>query len=267
MYNRSDQKLLSEKESLMSKKVLAFDFGASSGRAMIGEFDGKEIKVTEIHRFSNDLVIVHGTMYWDILRLFHEIKQGILKAMAATDRIDAIGIDTWGVDFGLIDKNGELLANPVNYRDERTVGMPEEVAKIIPPEELYALTGTQTMRINTLYQLYYLAKYRPELMARCEKFLFIPDLMAYLLTGKMRAEKTNASTSNFLDPRTRTFSTALLEKLGIPTSILPEMIEPGEVYGTLTDGLCAELGCDPIPVIAVCTHDTASAVLAAPTDR
>ena len=251
----------------MSKKVLAFDFGASSGRAMIGEFDGKEIKVTEIHRFSNDLVIVHGTMYWDILRLFHEIKQGILKAMAATDRIDAIGIDTWGVDFGLIDKNGELLANPVNYRDERTVGMPEEVAKIIPPEELYALTGTQTMRINTLYQLYYLAKYRPELMARCEKFLFIPDLMAYLLTGKMRAEKTNASTSNFLDPRTRTFSTALLEKLGIPTSILPEMIEPGEVYGTLTDGLCAELGCDPIPVIAVCTHDTASAVLAAPTDR
>lgn len=251
----------------MSKKVLAFDFGASSGRAMLGEFDGKEIKVTEIHRFSNDLVIVHGTMYWDILRLFHEIKQGILKAMAATDKIDAIGIDTWGVDFGMIDKNGELISNPVNYRDERTVGMPEEVARIVPPEELYALTGTQTMRINTLYQLYYLAKYRPELLARCEKILFIPDLMAYLLTGKMRAEKTIASTSNFLDPRTRTFATGLLEKLGIPTSILPEMIEPGEVYGTLTDGLCAELGCDPIPVIAVCTHDTASAVLAAPTDR
>ena len=150
----------------MSKKVLAFDFGASSGRAMLGEFDGKEIKVTEVHRFSNDLVIVHGTMYWDILRLFHEIKQGILKAMAATDKIDAIGIDTWGVDFGMIDKHGDLIGNPVNYRDERTVGMPEEVATIIPPEELYALTGTQTMRINTLYQLYYLANRRADLLEK-----------------------------------------------------------------------------------------------------
>ena len=120
---------------------------------------------------------------------------------------------------------------------------------IIPPEELYALTGTQTMRINTLYQLYYLAKYRPELIERCDKILFTPDLMAYLLTGKMRAEKTIASTSNFLDPRTREFSTELLDKLGIPTSILPEMIEPGEVYGTLTDGICEELGCDKIPVV------------------
>ena len=251
----------------MSKKVLAFDFGASSGRAMLGEFDGKEIKVTEVHRFSNDLVIVHGTMYWDILRLFHEIKQGILKAMAATDKIDAIGIDTWGVDFGMIDKNGDLIGNPVNYRDERTVGMPEEVAKIISQDDLYALTGTQTMRINTLYQLYYLATRRKDLLERCDKILFTPDLMAYLLTGKMRAEKTIASTSNFLDPRTRKFSTELLEKLGIPTGILPEMIEPGEMYGTLTPAICEELGCDPIPVIAVCTHDTASAVLAAPTDR
>ena len=251
----------------MSKKVLAFDFGASSGRAMLGEFDGKEIKVTEIHRFSNDLVIANGTMYWDILRLFHEIKQGILKAMAATDKIDAIGIDTWGVDFGMIDSHGDLVSNPVNYRDERTVGMPEEVEKLISQDELYALTGTQTMRINTLYQLYYLAKYRRDLLDRCDKILFTPDLMAYLLTGAMRAEKTIASTSNFLDPRTRTFSTELLDKLGIPTSILPEMIEPGEVYGTLTDELCAELGCAKIPVIAVCTHDTASAVLAAPTDR
>ncbi len=250
----------------MAKKVLAFDFGASSGRAMLGEFDGKEIRVTEVHRFTNDPVLVHGTFYWDSLRLFHEIKQGIVKALNEYGKIDAIGIDTWGVDFGMLDKNGELIGNPVNYRDERTVGMPEEVAKIIPLDELYALTGTQTMRINTVYQLYYLAKYRPDLLERCEKILFTPDLFAYFLTGKMRAEKTIASTSNFLNPHTREFDTALLERLGIPTRILPEMIEPGEVYGTLTDALCQELGCDPIPVIAVCTHDTASAVLAAPTD-
>ena len=251
----------------MSKKVLAFDFGASSGRAMLGEFDGKEIKVTEVHRFSNDLVIARGTMYWDILRLFHEIKQGILKALAVTDTLDAIGIDTWGVDFGLLNKHGELLSNPVNYRDERTVGMPEEVETVLSKSRLYARTGTQTMRINTLYQLYYLSKYRPELMAQCDKILFMPDLMAYLLTGVTRAEKTIASTSNFLNPKTHTFDTELLEMLGIPTRILPEMIEPGEVYGTLSPEICAELGCPPIPVIAVCTHDTASAVLAAPTER
>ncbi len=250
----------------MAKKVLAFDFGASSGRAMLGEFDGKEIKVTEIHRFSNDPVILHGTMHWDILRLFHEVKQGILKALAIT-KIDAIGIDTWGVDFGMIDKNGELMSNPVNYRDERTVGMPEEVFKIVSESELYGLTGTQTMRINTLYQLYYLAKYRPEVMERCDKILFTPDLMAWCLTGEKRAEKTIASTSNFLNPHTKEFNRELLTKLGIPTSILPEMIAPGESYGTLSKGLCEELGCPPIPVIAVCTHDTASAVLAAPTDK
>ncbi len=250
----------------MGKKVLAFDFGASSGRAMLGEYDGKEIRVTEIHRFSNDLVIVHGTMYWDILRLFHEIKQGILKAQAVA-KIDAIGIDTWGVDFGMLDKNGELIGNPVNYRDERTVGMPEEVFRTIPESELYRLTGTQTMRINTLYQLYYLAHYRPELIERCDKILFTPDLMAYLLTGAVRAEETIASTSNFLDPVKKTFRTELLERLGIPSRILPPMIAPGEVYGTLTPALCEELGCAPIPVIAVCTHDTASAVLAAPTEQ
>ncbi len=250
----------------MAKKVLAFDFGASSGRAMLGEYDGDRITVTEIHRFSNDPVILQGTMYWDILRLFHEVKQGILKAQAIA-KLDAIGIDTWGVDFGMLDKNGALLGNPVNYRDERTVGMPEEVAKLLPPSELYRLTGTQTMRINTLYQLYYLAHYRPELMAQCDKILFTPDLLAWCLTGKLRAERTIASTSNFFDPYKKTFNRELLEKLGIPSRILPELIEPGEVYGTLSEGLCAELGCDPIPVIAVCTHDTASAVLAAPTDR
>ncbi len=249
----------------MAKRVLAFDFGASSGRAMLGEYDGKSITVTEIHRFSNDPVILHGTMYWDTLRLFHEVKQGILKALALGP-VDSIGIDTWGVDFGMIDKNGDLIANPVNYRDERTNGMPEEVAALVPMSELYRRTGTQTMRINTLYQLYYLAHYRPELMARCEKILFTPDLFAYYLTGEMRAEETIASTSNFQNPYTKAFDTELLETLGIPSRILPPVIHPGEVYGTLTEALSKELGCGRIPVTAVCTHDTASAYLSAPTE-
>ena len=249
----------------MAKRVLAFDFGASSGRAMIGEFDGKEMQVTEIHRFSNDTVCTGGRMYWDVLRLFFEIKTAINKAVK-TGAIDAIGIDTWGVDFGLLTKDGELLANPNHYRDERTVGMPEEVFELISPEELYSLTGTQTMRINTLYQLYYLAKYRPELMKLTDKILFIPDLFAYLLTGEKRAEATIASTSNFLNPYTKQFNTELLEKLGIPASILPPMIQPGESYGVLSEELCREFDCDPIPVIAVCTHDTASAVASAPAE-
>ncbi|MBQ9735550.1 MAG: rhamnulokinase [Clostridia bacterium] len=249
----------------MAKKVLAFDFGASSGRAMIGEYDGKLINVTEIHRFSNDTIVTGGRMYWDVLRLLFEIKTAINKAVKEYE-IDAIGIDTWGVDFGLLNEHGELLANPSHYRDERTVGMPEAVAKIIPPDELYAISGTQTLRLNTIYQLYYLAKYRPELLALTDKILFMPDLFAYFLTGAKRAESTIASTSNFLDPVSKTFNTELLERLGIPSRILPELIQPGECYGMLSDELCTEFDCKPIPVVAVCTHDTASAVAAAPTE-
>jgi sugar (pentulose or hexulose) kinase len=249
----------------MAKKVLAFDFGASSGRAMIGEYDGKLIHVTEIHRFSNDTVCTGGRMYWDVLRLLFEVKTAINKAVKA-HKIDAIGIDTWGVDFGMLNEHGELLSSPNHYRDERTVGMPEEVFETVPAKELYSLTGTQTMRINTLYQLYYLAKYRPELLKMTDKILFMPDLFAYFLTGAKRAEATIASTSNFLNPVTKTWRTDLLDRLGIPTSVLPEIIQPGESYGMLSKELCEEFDCEPIPVIAVCTHDTASAVAAAPTE-
>lgn len=247
----------------MSKKVLAFDFGASSGRAMIGSLDNGKINIEEIHRFSNDTVIVNGRMHWDILRLFFEIKTAINKAVKSC-KIDAIGIDTWGVDFGMIDENGEMMANPVCYRDERTVGMPEEVFEKISKHDLYTRTGTQTMRINTLYQLYYLAKYRKSVMDRVDKILFIPDLFAYFLTGKMRAEATEASTSNFYNPYKKEFDKELLEMLGIRSDILPEIINPGESYGMLSEELCREFDCEPIPVIAVCTHDTASAVAAAP---
>ena len=247
----------------MGKRVLAFDFGASSGRAMIGTVENGRLAVTEIHRFSNDPVKVGAVTYWDVFRLWFEIKEGIRRALREGP-VDAIGIDTWGVDFALLDKNGELLQAPVHYRDERTVGMPEEVEKIVPLSEIYRRTGTQHMRINTLYQLYYLAKYRPELVAEADKMLFIPDLFAYLLTGKMRAEATVASTSNFFDPKKHVFDSELLGKLGIPDRLLPPLIEPGETYGVLSPALAEEFGCNRIPVLAVCTHDTASAVFAAP---
>lgn len=245
------------------KKILSFDFGASSGRAMISSFDGEKITMEEIHRFSNDTVIVNGTMYWDILRLFFEIKTSITKAVNSGG-FDAIGIDTWGVDFGLIDKRGKLLGNPVHYRDLRTEGIPEKVFETISKEEIYNRTGTQCMRINTLYQLMYLKENEPEIFENTEKVLLIPDLFAYMLTGEMRAEASIASTTNLYNPYKRDWDYDLIERLGLDKNLFPEIIKAGNIYGYLTDEICEELGCEKVPVIAVCAHDTASAVAATP---
>ena len=245
------------------KKVLSFDFGASSGRAMLATFDGEKISIEEIHRFSNDTVIVNGTMYWDILRLFFEIKTSITKAVNSGG-FDAIGIDTWGVDFGLIDKRGRLLSNPVHYRDMRTEGIPEKVFNEVSKAEIYKHTGTQCMRINTLYQLMYLKYNEPEMLENAEKLLLIPDLFAYMLTGEIESEASIASTTNLYNAYDRNWDFELIEKLGLPKSIFPEIIKSGNVYGYLTDEICEELGCKKVPVIAVAEHDTASAVAATP---
>ena len=247
------------------KKVLAFDFGASSGRAMLATYENGKINMEEIHRFSNDPVIVRGTMYWDILRLFFEIKAGITKAVNMGG-FDAIGIDTWGVDFGLIDKSGRLLANPVHYRDSRTHSIPKQVFEIIPREELYSLTGMQFIHFNTLYQLMHLKLNEPELLARADKMLMIPDLFAYMLTGEIKEEATIASTSNLLDPYTKDWHYGLIERLGLPKNIFAPIVKPGQVYGYLSDEICEELGCESVPVIAVASHDTASAVAATPSE-
>ena len=245
------------------KRVLSFDFGASSGRAMLAELKDGKIEMREIHRFSNDTVIVGGTMYWDILRLFFEIKTGITKA-ANEGGFDAIGIDTWGVDFGLIDKRGKLIGNPVHYRDTRTEGIAEEIANIISTEELYKRAGTQYMRFNTLYQLMYLKNHEPEQLENAEKMLLIPDLFAFMLTGEVKAEASIASTTNLFDPYKKNWDFELIKKLGLPERIFPPVIKAGETYGMLSDEICEELGCKKVPVIAVNEHDTASAVVATP---
>lgn len=247
----------------MTKRVLAFDFGASSGRAIIGCFDGDKITLEEVHRFSNDPVSVGGTVYWDVLRLFYEIKQGIIKAKIAGG-FDSIGIDTWGVDFGLIDSEGKLMENPVHYRDTRTVGLVDEAFKTMPKEQLYGITGIQFMELNTLFQLISLKKYRPWMLERADKMLFMPDLFGYMLTGKMCAEYSIASTSQLIDLDKRTWSKEILDTFGIKESVFAPLVQPGTVLGELSKEVCEECGVDPVPVISVCGHDTQSAITSVP---
>lgn len=250
----------------MAKRVLAFDFGASSGRAIIGTLDNGRITLNEVHRFSNDPVTVNGTFYWDVLRLFHEIKQGLLKAKQAGG-FDSIGIDTWGVDFGLFDKDGVLLENPVHYRDKRNIGMVEKAAKYIGKDEMYKLTGIQFMDFNTAFQLLSIKENRPELLARAQSLLFMPDLFAYFLTGNKVSEYSIATTSQLVDINTRDWSKEMLEKLGLPEKIFNRIVPSGSVTGYLSDEICEELGLEKVPVIAVCGHDTQSAVTAVPSEK
>ena len=245
------------------KKVLAFDFGASSGRAMLAEFDGKTFAMEEIHRFSNDPVYVNGVLYWDILRLFHEIKQGILKAVQCGG-FDCIGIDTWGVDFGLIDKDGNLLSNPICYRDAYTNDVMEKVFEKIDRDTLYNKTGIQLINFNTVFQLVAYALKKTDTFKRADKMLLIPDLFNYFLTGEKKAEYTEASTAQLIDPTTKDWSYEICDILDIPRDLLPPIIDSGEVYGELTDEICEELGCKKVPVISVASHDTASAIVATP---
>ena len=248
------------------KNVLAFDFGASSGRAIIGSLDNGKIALKEVHRFSNDPVFVQNTLYWDILRLLFEIKQGILAAKN-NGGFESIGIDTWGVDFGLLDSEGRLLENPVHYRDARTDDMMEEVFKLVPRQEIYERTGIQFMQFNTIFQLYYLAKYRRDLLDRADCFLITPDLLGYFLTGEKSVEYTNASTTQLVNAKTRDWDFELIDKLGIPRRIFPKIVKPGTIKGMLSPEICFELGVSTVPVVSIGSHDTASAVMAVPTEK
>ncbi len=254
----------------MSKiyKFLAFDFGASSGRAMLAKFDGEKLVLEEKHRFSNDPVTVNGGMYWDVLRLFHEIKQGILKCANSGDRdIDCIGIDTWGVDYGLLDKNGELLANPHHYRDTRTDGMYDKAFAIVPKEEIFSDTGIAFNWFNTIYQLLSEKIGDTPALKNADTLLFMPDLFNYFLTGEKRCEYTIASTSQMLDAKSRNWAKDMLGKMGLPTDIFADMVYPGEWIGTLKEDLAKELGVGKIPIAAVASHDTGSAVVSVPVEK
>ncbi|HEY5563057.1 MAG TPA: rhamnulokinase family protein [Clostridiaceae bacterium] len=246
------------------KVVLSFDFGASSGRAIICKYDGEKIELEEIHRFPNEPVSIGGHLYWDFLRLFHELKIGIKKAKVKYNNISSIGIDTWAVDYGLLDENDNLISNPIHYRDTRTNNIIKDIEKIVPFEDIYKSTGIQYLEFNTLYQFYSDLKFRNNLLKEAKFLLFIPDLFNFYLTGNKYNEYTNASTTQMLDAKSKNWDFKLLDKLGLPSSILQDIIMPGNVWGTLSKEIQAELEAPAIPVIAVGSHDTASAVAGIP---
>ncbi|MFS8501841.1 MAG: rhamnulokinase [Caldicoprobacter sp.] len=245
--------------------LLAFDFGASSGRAILGRFDGKKLSIEEIHRFSNDPVKIREHTYWDILRLFWEIKQGLLKFAHNVDgQLSSIGIDTWGVDFGLLDSSGELLGNPYHYRDSQTEGMMEKAFAVVPKEQIYNYTGIAFQKFNTIYQLLALKERNSPILEKADTLLLMPDLLAYFLTGEKSTEYTNASTSQLVEARSRTWCTELMKALGLPDNIFTTIQQPGTVRGNISPSIAEELNIGRVPVVAVATHDTGSAVVAVP---
>ena len=239
---------------MMTKKsatVLAIDLGAESGRVMAVHFDGSRLQLEEVYRFSNHALLVNGSLHWDILGLWREVQVGIGRSRG---RPASLAVDTWGVDFGLLDRNGNLIGNPVCYRDQRTEGMMDAVFKRVAKADVFAQTGIQFMAINTLYQMMSLVG-SPHLQI-AERFLTVPDLLNFWLTGTQVCEFSNATTTQMLNPYSGYWATEMLDTLGIPTHIFPEVVQPGTHLGTF----------NAIPVLAPACHDTGSAVAGVPTE-
>jgi len=247
------------------KKYIAVDLGAESGRVMIGSVSVEKLILEEIHRFPNGPIEEDDSLKWDFGRLMGEIKAGIAKAArAAGAQVWGIGVDSWGVDFGLLDASGELVENPYHYRDSQTNGMREKAYELMPKRDIYENSGIQFMQLNSLYQLLAMRLANSISLAKAKTLLFIGDLVGYSLCGKIFAEYTLASTSQFLDMRTGQWSRAIMDRLSLPMNILPKVVQPGTVVGQLGAKIGVGLRCGPIPVIAVGAHDTASAVAAVP---
>lgn len=248
-----------------AKVCLAVDLGAESVRVVAGSYDGRRLGLEEVHRFPNDPVAAEDGLHWDIERLFAEVKVGISKAVRRFGTsLVSLGVDSWGLDYGLLDQQGKLLANPFHYRDRRTETVYERVLRQLGRDTIYESTGVQFMAINTLYQLVAEKESRDSILSRAQSLLFIPDLINYWLTGRRMSERTLASTSQFYNPRTRTWAANLLEALCLPEDILCNIQDAGTLLGPMLEDVTCELGAGPLEIVLVGTHDTASAVAAVP---
>ena len=245
---------------MKQSNYLAIDLGAESGRTIVGALDGNHLSLTETHRFPNGPVRLNDGLHWDMLRLWSDIKNGIRKSKP----FDSIGLDTWAVDFALLDKNGSLLGNPFHYRDARTDGMLDEAFKVMPRAEIFANSGIQFMQLNTLYQLIAAVRSNSSVFDVAKTFVTIPDLFNFWLTGELTNEFTNATTTQCFDPRTRTWSTKILDAFGIPSHLFKPTTDSGTQIGTLLPNLAEETDAGTVPVILPACHDTGSAVVAVP---
>lgn len=248
----------------MRVNFLAFDFGASSGRAMLGCLEDGQLEIEELHRFSNDPVRLCGRLVWDLPRLVFEMKRALTLAGRRGVELSGIGIDAWGVDFGLLDARGRLLSLPAHYRDERTDGVMERAFRKIPREELFFRTGTAFNKFNTVFQLLAMREEGDPTLDAASRILFMPDLLACCLTGGAGTEFTVASTSQLLRAGTMEWDREVFDRLGLPADIMGEVTPPGALRGMLLEDVARECGLSPVPVYAVAGHDTASAVAAAP---
>jgi len=254
----------------MAANFLAFDLGAESGRALLGILGDGQLQLEEIHRFANPTGRMSHHLHWNLLAQWEELKTGLRLAARQGGAegkprpIHGIGVDTWGVDFGLLDADGAILGNPFHYRDPWTEGVMEQAFARVAREEIFGRTGIQFMRFNTLFQLIALRQHRPHLLESARKLLFMPDLFNYLFTGRRKSELSIASTSQMIDPRTQTWSRDLLNPFDLPDRILPELIPGASVIGPLSDDVAGECEVETIPVLAPGCHDTASAVAAVP---
>jgi rhamnulokinase len=247
-----------------SLNFLALDLGAESGRAVLGTLANDKIALQEVHRFPNGPVRLPDGIHWDVLRLWSEIKAGMSRAVREQGELAGVGLDTWGVDFGLLDRQGVLLGNPYHYRDNRTDGMVEEAFRRMPRTEIFRHTGIQFMALNSLYQLLAMVVQGSPALDMAQTFLTMPDLFNYWLTGRKVCEFTNATTTQCYDPCERNWSKPLLDAMGIPSGIFPEVVPPGTLLGKLLPDLAAEIGAPNLSVIAPPCHDTGSAVAAVP---
>ncbi len=248
-----------------AKVYLAADLGASSGRVVAGVFDGEKLSLEEVYRFDNGGVLAAGRMQWDLLNQWSHVQRGLRAAgKIYAGQVRSVGVDTWGVDFGLIGRGDELLASPYHYRDRRTAGIFDKAFAIVAREEIFKHTGLQFMEFNTLYQLLAMKLAKSPLLDVAERLLMIPDLFHWLLTGEKANEFTDASTTQFLSPKTKTWATELLTKFGLPTNILGPIAQPGTKLGKFLPAVAEETGLAGVEVVLPGTHDTASAVMAVP---
>ena len=248
----------------MYQNYLAIDLGAESGRTMLGTLDDGKLTLTETHRFPNGPVRLPEGLHWDVLCLWAEIKAGIANTVESGVKLASLGVDTWGVDFALLDKNGELLGNPYHYRDARTDGMIDEAFRQMPKEELFTHTGIQFLQLNTLYQLLAMVNTKSPALDIAQTFVTIPDLLNYWLCGEITNEFTNATTTQFFDPIKRDWSQPVLEAMGIPAHLFGPVTAPGTPIGTLLPSIAEETGAGEVKVVLPACHDTGSAVVAVP---